>query len=249
MTGKHFIIPLLALVGVIGLIIHGPIPQDQNYHHFADQRPFFGIPNFLNVITNLPFFFVGLMGFGLARQIHEKELKHLFLALFAGFILVAFGSGYYHLWPKNITLVYDRLPIVIVLMSFFAFIIHDCISRKIGYKAFVILNITGITRDIYRILIEQAGTGDLRWYGMAQFFPVIAIPLIMLLYKASFIEWKEVAIIFIFFGLAKLTEMFDKEVYQLLNNTISGHSLKHLFMVAAEYEIIVLLRRRIKNEG
>jgi len=35
---KKYIIPLLAILCIIALLISEPIPQDQNYHDFADQR-------------------------------------------------------------------------------------------------------------------------------------------------------------------------------------------------------------------
>jgi hypothetical protein len=108
----------------------------------------------------------------------------------------------YHLWPNNETLVYDRIPIVIIVVSFFAFIIHDLISIKKGYYVFIVLNIIGIITVIYWITSEHAGKGDLRWYAMMQFFPVIAIPLLLLLYKSPFNYAKEVIPIFLFFGLA-----------------------------------------------
>lgn len=37
-----------------------PIPQDPAYHRFTDTREFFGIPNFWNVVSNLPFLVVGI---------------------------------------------------------------------------------------------------------------------------------------------------------------------------------------------
>ena len=90
------------------------------------------------------------------------------------------------------------------------------------------------------------GKGDLRWYGMVQFFPIVAIPLIIVLYKSSFNYAKHIGVIFLFFALPKVAEMFDKQIYSLLNSNISGHSLKHLFMAIAGYEIVVMMRRRVK---
>ncbi len=247
MSKKDYIIPSLALLCVIALLFVKPIPQDQNYHHFADQRMFFGIPNFLNVITNLPFAIFGLPGLWIVRDIKETKLKHISFTMFTGFLLlVTLGSGYYHLWPGNETLVYDRIPITIILMSFFSFLIYDLIDRKKGFNAFFILNTVGIMSVIYWKITEHANHGDLRWYGMVQFFPVIAIPLMLLLYKSSFDYHKQVIPIFIFFGVAKFAEMFDKEIYQMLHDTASGHSLKHLLMVAAEYGMVILISRRVK---
>lgn len=242
MFKKQYIIPLLALLCVITLLCLGPIPQDQYYHHFADHRTLWNIPNFLNVITNLPFTLIGYFGLKGIRNIKVNELKHFFFTLFIGFILVALGSGYYHWLPKNSTLVYDRIPITIILMSFFAFIIYSFIDKQIGYRALMILNIVGVVSVIYWIVTEKLGKGDLRWYGFVQFFPIIAIPLILILYSPKVEFRKQILFIFLFFGTAKICEKFDKEIYDLLDKVISGHSLKHLFMVAAGYEIVVITR-------
>ena len=53
------IYPLLALLGLMGASLAGlpflpPIPQDQAYHQFADHRTLLGIPNFWNVVSNVP---------------------------------------------------------------------------------------------------------------------------------------------------------------------------------------------------
>lgn len=243
MYKNGYIVPSLALLCIIVLLITGPIPQDQNYHNFADRRPFLGIPNFLNVITNLPFLLVGVKGLREAGNLKEKYVKPMFSTIFFAFVLLTFGSGYYHWFPQNITLVYDRVPMTVIFMTFFSFIIYEYIGQRKGYTAFIILNIIGILTVLYWILTEQRGSGDLRWYGMIQFFPIIAIPLIMVLYKQAGNHWKAIIPIFIFFALAKLAEQFDKQIYFLLHQIISGHSLKHLFVAVAEYEIVVMTRR------
>ncbi len=244
---KDYIIPSLAIVCVIALILYGPISQDPNYHIFADQRSLLNIPNFLNVITNLPFVFVGLLGIKVVTKIKEKKLKNISFMVFTGFLLVTIGSSYYHLWPNNITLVYDRIPIVIIVMSFFAWVIYECISPRKGCKALIIFNIIGLISVIYWIITEQFGKGDLRWYGVVQFYPIVAIPIMLVLYKSTFKHWKEVGLIFLLFAIARLSEKFDAEIYNFLNEIISGHSIKHLFMAGAGYEIVVLLHDRLKT--
>jgi hypothetical protein len=244
LTTRDYIIPSLLLLCVILLLINGPIAQSPSYHNFADQREAFGIPNFLNVITNLAFAIVGLIGVQHGKHVKEKRLKYICNTIFVAFLLVAIGSAYYHLSPSNDTLIYDRIPIVIIVMSFFAFIIYNCIHPRAGYSALVILNIIGVISVVYWAFTERIGNGDLRWYGLVQFFPIIAIPLMLILYKSSFNYTKEVILIFLFFTLARVAEIFDKEIYYLFRETISGHSLKHLFMAVSCYKIAVLIRHR-----
>lgn len=245
MKQKDYFIPILAIACIIALVFYGPIPQDQQYHFFADARKKFGIPNFLNVITNLPFLIIGLGGLAVAKKAKEKELRQICVVLFSGFLLLTFGSGYYHWIPNNISLVYDRLPMVIIFMSFFSLIIYDHSNRSVGYRSFISLTTLGLLSVLYWIWSEQQGYGDLRWYAMVQFFPLLAIPLILLLYKSPFNYTKYVVLIFLFFILAKIAEHFDEEIYLSLNKIISGHSLKHLFMAAAEFEILIMLKHRI----
>ncbi len=49
------------LIALIALLLP-PIPQPLDYHNFADQRAWLGIPNFGDVASNLPFAIVGVCG-------------------------------------------------------------------------------------------------------------------------------------------------------------------------------------------
>jgi hypothetical protein len=129
MLKKDVIVPLLALLCIIGMSMHSPMAQDLYYHNFADRRTILGIPNFLNVITNVPFLIIGVAGLRVVSIARETKLKRISSLLFFGFVLLTFGSGYYHLYPNNETLVCDRIPIVIIFMSFLAIIIYDCLNR------------------------------------------------------------------------------------------------------------------------
>lgn len=227
------------------LLLYGRIPQNQAYHNFADQRSLFGIPHFMDVVTNLPFALIGVLGLGKVGRLRDQRLKSIFTAIFASFLLLTIGSGYYHLYPNHNTLIYDRIPITIVLMSFFSFIIYDCISPEKGYPAFFILTVMGVLSVLYWAITEYMEKGDVRWYALVQFFPIMAIPLLLWLYKPSFNYTKEIVWMFLFFGLAKLCESFDKAIYHLFNQIISGHSVKHLFMAAAGYEIVIIVKKSL----
>jgi len=95
-------IPIVALVTIAIAILWSmdPIPQDINYHNFADARTIFSISNFWNVVSNLPFLFVGLYAldklFRLKTIVHETQIRTAFSFLFVGVAFVALGSGYYH---------------------------------------------------------------------------------------------------------------------------------------------------------
>jgi hypothetical protein len=50
------------IVSLVALLPLPPLLQDQAYHQFADRRELFGIPNFWNVVSNLPFVILGAVG-------------------------------------------------------------------------------------------------------------------------------------------------------------------------------------------
>ncbi len=64
-----------ALTSLAALFID-PIPQDPNYHDFADQWVFFEIPHFGDVITNIGFEMYYLSGW-----LRGHSLKHVLAAL------------------------------------------------------------------------------------------------------------------------------------------------------------------------
>lgn len=103
----------LALIVPAFFLFVPPIAQDQAYHSFADSRSVWSIANFWNVVSNLPFAMVGLLGLGKLRGAVDR-------VLFTGVLLTFFGSAYYHLAPSDARLVWDRLPMTLVFMALLA---------------------------------------------------------------------------------------------------------------------------------
>src|SRR5262245_35718081 len=110
-NGRRALAFLALMAGSLaGLLLLPPISQDQNYHHFADQRTILGIPHFWNVVSNLPFIAVGVAGLWQFRR--NPAIAFLFLAI----AMAGFGSGYYHLASNDRTLFWDRFPMRIGFM-------------------------------------------------------------------------------------------------------------------------------------
>ena len=63
----------VTVASLVGLLLLPPIPQDQSYHHFADQRTVLGIPNFWNVVSNIPFIAIGAVGCGNLVAVRQRS--------------------------------------------------------------------------------------------------------------------------------------------------------------------------------
>lgn len=242
----------LGIAAMCSVLFLPPIAQDQAYHNFADQRTMLGIPYLFNVISNLPFIVVGVAGVSFILRHGRKQLDgpHIdpwerwpFLFLFVGVGLTGFGSAYYHLAPSNARLFWDRLPMTIVFMSLFDAIIGERISLKAGRQLFLPLVGAGIASVVYWYLGELRGAGDLRFYGFVQFSPLLAIPLILLLFPPRYTRTADLFGAVGWYGLAKILELLDVQVFAL-GGLFSGHTLKHLASAAGAYWILRMLQLR-----
>jgi hypothetical protein len=235
------LIIISALLVLGGVTSQGPVAQDVTYHLFADDRTIGTIPNFWNVISNIPFVIVGFLGVYKLRNPGKLkiigELNIAYILLFFGVFLVGFGSGYYHLAPDNQTLVWDRLPMTIAFMSLFSIIISEFINVRSGKNLLLPLILAGILSVVYWHFSEMRNEGDLRLYLLVQFYPILAIPIILLCFRSNCTHASAYWWLLLTYVTAKILEHFDTEVYHLLG-FISGHSLKHVF---AALGIVVLL--------
>ncbi|NOQ63635.1 MAG: alkaline phytoceramidase [Methyloprofundus sp.] len=236
------LIAVLGAITVLVLLNMNPIPQDLAYHHFADTKAVLAIPNMLNVVSNLPFLYIG--GLGLYHLLFTKSLhiieanKPAYIAFFLGAALVGIGSSYYHLSPNNQTLLWDRLPMTIAFMGLCSVIISEFMSVEIGKSLLIPFLVLGISSVFYWDYTESHGAGDLRFYAIIQFFPLFAIPIILLSFKAKYQQVSAYWWLLATYLIAKVFELLDTQTYALLN-IISGHSLKHICAAVGAY---ILLR-------
>ncbi|OGL17377.1 MAG: hypothetical protein A3G97_13970 [Candidatus Rokubacteria bacterium RIFCSPLOWO2_12_FULL_69_21] len=240
---RVWIIVGIGLAAIVTVLFLPPIPQDPAYHDFADRRPFLGIPNALNVLSNAPFVLVGALGLAFVRRRAALEERTALLILFAGVGLTGFGSAYYHLAPGNVTLFWDRLPMTIVFMSLFAVIIAERISLTAGRRLLPILLLAGAGSVAYWLVGELSGAGDLRPYALVQFFPLVAIPLILLLFPPRYTRGADLIGALAWYALAKLFEALDAQIFAV-GEVVSGHTLKHLASAVAMYWILRMVRTR-----
>jgi hypothetical protein len=80
-------------------------------------------------------------------------------------------------------------------------------------------------------------TDDLRLYAWAQFFPFLALVLILSLVPPKFSGTRYWVIAAALYELAKLPEFLDGRIYTF-GSIVSGHTLKHFAAAAASLAIL-----------
>ncbi|MBT8449381.1 MAG: ceramidase [Gammaproteobacteria bacterium] len=225
------------LLGV--LLSIDPIAQDPAYYNFVDNRDWLGVSNAWNVLSNLGFIVVVMLRFAPYRQKQHGSDLHAYVTLFMlGVFFTAFGSAWFHWNPTTATLVWDRLPMTIAFSSFFLSVWHDYISARVRYWLWPVVLFSAAT-VFYWYWTETLGRGDLRPYIVVQFLPILLLPFILWLYTQKAIQPRPIFMALGFYILAKLAEMFDGAIYELTEQIISGHSVKHLLAAVAAYYILL----------
>ncbi len=134
--GRVGLLAAFAAAAVVGVFSVGPFGDPASYFDFADQRSIFGIPHFMDVLSNVPWAIVGLCGLLFVLRTKpsapgpfvERWERAACAILFAAVLGMSAGSAYFHLEPTESRLFWDRLPMAVVFMSLFALVIGERIE-------------------------------------------------------------------------------------------------------------------------
>ena len=249
---KHiwYIVAFTALSAAAAFLLPA-MPQPLVYHEFADRRTMLGVANFLDVASNAGFLLAGIAGLVVvARRRTRFALaaeRWPYALFFAGLLLTAAGSAYYHLVPNNERLFWDRLPITIALMSLIAAQIVDRVSVRAGLALLVPMLVVGAASVVYWRATEQAGAGNVMPYGVLQGYSLVILLVIALLHPSRYTRGSDIYWVFAAYVFAKLMELFDREVLAF-GHLVSGHTLKHLAAAAAGFVVCRMLILRTPRE-
>jgi len=239
---------VVAASGFVVLFLLAPIPLPRGYHDFADRRSILGIPDGLNVLSNIVFLLVGVQGVTVlvrnAQGAFRSNLERIpYFVFFAGVALTGIGYGYYHLAPDDRRLVWDLLPMTFSFVSLVAAITMERISVRAGLGLIAPLVIFGAASVLHWNHGALAGHGDIRFYLFVQFFSPVLIASMVFLFVPRYTGTKELAIAFALCVLAKLFELFDRTIFSA-GAILSGHTLKHVTAGVACLWILRMLQTR-----
>jgi hypothetical protein len=228
------------------------VEQDQSYHSFADDRPWLGIDNAANTLSNLPLLAVGILGLILlwrnsaATRTLRFEVpaeRYAYWALFGAVALTGVGSMYYHLAPDDARLVWDRLPISLAFTALVAAMISERLSVTAGTRLLLPLLLFGAGSVFYWRWSALQGAENLVPYGIAQYGSILAIFVLAVALRSRYSHGGYIFGVLALYALAKGAEMVDTRILEL-GHIVSGHTLKHLLAGVAVLLLIRMLQVR-----
>lgn len=232
---------LAALLLAIATACLGPsVAQFDHYHAFADQRHLLGLPCALDVLSNLPFALLG--GWGLLRLRAsgsgqptgvQRALATLF---FAGLVLTALCSAWYHLRPDDAGLAIDRLGMVSAFAGLLGLAAVDRISARAGlWTAGAVLALGPVA-----VLVWTSSSNLMPW-AVLQGGGMLLIVLLALRQPAAGAWGLPLLAVIAWYVLAKALELGDHVVFDLTQGLVSGHTLKHVAAALAAWPVISLM--------
>lgn len=245
---------LAAVLLALLLASFGPaVAQHAQYHAFADQRSWWGVPCVLDVLSNVPFAVAGAWGLlalwhwqpsqtgALKAELHAQQ-RRLAGLFFVGLLLTALCSSVYHWHPDNAGLALDRLGMVVAFAGLLGLAVADRISGRAGVMVAVALLLTGPlsvavwfqSGNLLPWVVLQAG-GMLLMLCLATQRPLAGAWGLSL---GAVLAW---------YAVAKLLELGDQQVFDWTHGLVSGHSLKHLVAALAAWPVLRVMHNHAQS--
>jgi hypothetical protein len=117
--------------------------------------------------------------------------------------------------------------------------IAERVDLKLGLRTLWPLLLLGLISVIHWYFTERSGNGNLVPYAAYQAWSILVVVLLLIVWPArrythgGLLAWAAV-----WYGLAKVFETFDLQVFGLLGRTLSGHTIKHILASLAVFAIV-----------
>ncbi|MBS0340364.1 MAG: hypothetical protein JSS56_07535 [Proteobacteria bacterium] len=221
----------------------------------SDVRTLMGLPNAVDVLSNLPFLLVGAWGLFLLHRVERghdhavgpahDELPGSALdcawLFFAGLLVVAAASAFYHLQPDDLLrLAGDRAAMSMAFAGVMGMAVADRVSQRAGWPAACVTLAAGLLA-----VAAFHETGNVAPWAVVQ-FGGMALVLWMATMRpvrgATRPMHLKLGWILAAYGLAKVFELADGSIYEFTQHMVSGHSLKHVAAALAALPVVGALK-------
>ncbi|MFS2054435.1 hypothetical protein ACEN8K_37090, partial [Variovorax sp. CT11-76] len=220
--GLAFFLGLLLLIGIVGPAL--PAAEVAIALVFADTRSWHGLPNAMDVLSNLPFVLMGCWGLYWLNRIDRAHHEAL-----AGFPLAPPASD-----PPDNTLDCAWL--------FFAGLIGVAVCERVSQRAGWPAAWFVLTTGLLSAEIAQE-TGNVLPWALVQFGGMALVLTLALSRPMPGAVGLRLGWVIAAYVLAKAFELADQPIYEATHGVISGHTLKHLCAALAALPVLAALKR------
>jgi hypothetical protein len=124
-------------------------------------------------------------------------------------------------------------------MGLFVALLGEYVSESLGKALLIPALMVGFASVLYWQQFD-----DLRFYLYVQMVPLLLIPIVMLLFRATYSHQWLLVLALGFYVLAKVAESFDQQLFALSAQTVSGHSVKHILAALGCFALVAMVAMR-----
>ena len=209
-------------------------------HPFVDARVFWGVPNAMDVLSNLPLGLAGFMGLLMLRGKRMlPATRHAMVVFFVGLVCAGLGSSWYHWAPDASGLMLDRLGMAVT----FAGALALALAERVGPTAAKVALPAMLASAALSAALAYTQSNVLPW-GVVQFGGMALIAWAAWQPRLNDALGVSFNVLIGLYAVAKLCELNDETIFHLSGEWISGHTLKHLAAALAAWPVIVTLMRQ-----
>ena len=231
-----------ALLRGLGMALHpsGHAHLYAHGHPFVDARVLWGVPNAMDVLSNLPLGLAGILGLLALRGKQAPEATRRAMAVFFGGLMGAsLGSAWYHWAPDALGLMVDRLGMAITFAGAVAMALGERGDQRVARAALPAI----LACSVVSAVLTYSQGNVLPW-GVVQFGGMALIAWAALQTRLSNAVGVPLGALIGLYALAKLCELNDETLFRLSGEWVSGHTLKHLVAALAAWPVIATLIRQ-----
>jgi thiamine transporter ThiT len=223
---------------------HGHTHVYAHGHPFVDARVLWGIPNALDVLSNLLFIAMGVWGFYALHRapVVPVATRQAATVFFTGLLLTSLSSSFYHWAPDAWGLAVDRAGMAVA----FAGVLGLAAAERVSPRAAPWVWGSVLAGGMLAIMLNFAA-GVVAPWAVVQ-FGGMGVVLWAATQRAQSgaigVRW---TVLIAIYAVAKLLELSDEAVFHATQETVSGHSLKHIAASLAALPVIYALRHNAKQ--
>jgi hypothetical protein len=235
---------LAAVLGpaMLALPSHGLIDLDPHGHPFIDDRTVWGIPNFMDVLSNAPLLAAGLLGMWAMRsEPLLPPVRQAVAVFFVGLMVTGLGSAWYHWAPDAQGLVLDRLGMAVTFAGALALAVAERVSAaaaRVTLRASLMVALLSAVMPL---------SHDNVWPWAVVQFGGMALMLWLSLQKpVAGAVGVRIGALLALYAVAKVFELCDEAVFHASGEVVSGHTLKHLVAALAVFPVVAAVRQNAR---
>lgn len=235
---------LAAVLGpaMLALPSHGLIDLHPHGHPFIDDRTVWGIPNFMDVLSNAPLLAAGLLGMWTMRsEPLLPPLRQAVAVFFVGLMVTGLGSAWYHWAPDAQGLVLDRLGMAVAFAGALALAVAERVSAaaaRVTLRASLMVALLSAVMPL---------SHDNVWpWAVVQFGGMALMLWLSLQKQVAGAVGVRIGALLALYAVAKLFELGDEAVFHASGEVVSGHSLKHLVAALAVFPVVAAVRQNAR---